>query len=305
MIRPWIKRIAAASARAVVAASIASAFPASAQPPGTVSVPAALDTVRAYLRATHARDWAAVYRLLSSADRRVRDEATFLRSQEKFDGFALDLSRKLAAEMEVWLIEQKTERNETLIDVGYRVPTGDEISSRLYGWNRQKLNSLSPEAQKALLVAWEKVKQGRPVFMEGREAFSLVREKDGWKIFLDWRSHHRVLFKTSKSQPAELAVEFLRNDLLVKNDQPFQIDFKLTNRTRRELVVRLNHVFEPSGWEKHIDMIACGSLLPLYLHPLETQEISSVYLLRGAPVKINPVTIVYDFRPLERKLSVP
>lgn len=269
---------------------------------------APIDIVKAYLRATLAHDWQTAYRYISSIDQSVRDEKTYLRSQETFAGFALDLAKRLTAEMEVWVIEQKLASTKAQSDVGYRVPTGDEISTQLLDWNPDKLNALTPSAQAALLEAWEKLKSsGKMITIEGRESFALVSEKDGWKIFLDWRSHHRVAFKTSRPRPAELEVKFLRNDLLVKNEEPFQVDFKVTNRTDRDLVVKLSHLFEPRRMEKHIDMIACGSLLPLRLRPHETQAISSSYLLRGNLPARAQLAIIYDFalapRAAKQKLS--
>lgn len=260
---------------------------------------APLEVIKAYLQAIHARDARAAYRFISAIDRSVRDENTYLGSQENFGGFVLDFAKRVAADMNIWVIEQKLGGEKAVLEVGYRLPTGDEISPRLHGWNPEKLNTLSPAAQAALIEAWETArKDRRPITVEGRETFDLVREKDGWKIFLDWRSRHRVVFKAFRTQPAQLAVEFLRNNFLVKNEEPFQIDFKVTNRGNRNMVVKLDHIFEPRRLEANIDMIACGSLLPLRLRPGETQAISSVYLLRGQIPPVAPLAIVYDFRLL-------
>lgn len=268
---------------------------------------AVIGVVKAYLQATRARDFDAAYGYVSAVDRRVRDKNTYLRSQESFKGFALDLAKKLAADMEVWVIKQRSGSPTIQLEIGYRAPTADEISSQLLDWNPDKLNALSPTHQSALLEALSKLKKGgKMIAIEGRETFELMREKEGWKIFLDWRSQHRVLFKSSQPRPEDLAVKFLRNDLLVKGEEPFQVDFKVTNRTDREIVVKLNHIFEPRKIEKHIDMIACGSLVPFRLLPHETREISSAYLVRGAlPAKV-PFAIIYDFnlvRPPEKNLS--
>lgn len=257
---------------------------------------AAIDVVKSYLQAIHARDAGTAYRYISSLDRNLRDKKTYLRSQETFSGFALDLARRLGADMDVWVIEQKLGSTKARLDVGYRLPAGDEISPQLLDWNPDKLNRLSTHEQAAVITAWEKVKQsGKAVTIEGRETFDLVRETDGWKIFLDWRSQHRVVFKASQQTPAQLDVTFLRNDLLVKGEEPFQMYFRVTNRTDRDIVVKLNHLFEPQRLEKNIDMIACGSLLPIRLRPHETQDISSSYLLRGNLPARAQFAIIYDF----------
>jgi hypothetical protein len=262
---------------------------------------APIDVVKSYLQAIHARDAGTAYRHISFLDRSLRDKKTYIRSQDNFGGFALDLAKRLAADMEVWVTEQKLGVTKEQLAVGYRVPTGDEISSQVVDWNTDKLNSLSVTEQATLIAAWEKVKKsGKPITIEGRETLDLVLESDGWKIFLDWRSRHRVAFKTSLPRRAELDMKFLRNDLLVKNQEPFQIDFKITNRTDHDIVVKLNHRFEPRRVEKNIDMIACGSLLPLRLRPRETQEITSSYLLRGNLPARPQLAIIYDFDLLPR-----
>jgi hypothetical protein len=37
--------------------------------------------------------------------------------------------------------------------------------------------------------------RGKMITIEGRETFDLVSEKSGWKIFLDWSSRTRIVFK--------------------------------------------------------------------------------------------------------------
>lgn len=257
-----------------------------------------IDVVKAYLHATHARDFYAAYPYISSIDRRVRDKTSYLRSQQYFSGFALEVARRLTADMEMWVIERRIGATKARFEVGYRLPTGDEVSTQLLDWNPDKLNALSATEQSAIVKALEKVKKsGKMITLEGRDTFDLVLEKEGWKIFLDWRSRHRVVFKSSQPRTAELAVKFLRSDFWVKTAEPFQVDFKVTNRTAREMMVKLNHVIEPGQMEKSVDMIACGSRLPFRLGPRQTQEISSAYLLRGRLPAAARVSITYDFNP--------
>lgn len=298
---------AAIMANVALATSLAPG-PVSAQRAADSSRSAPVDIVKAYLRATQARDWRAVYGYLSSLDRRVRDERTFLRSQERFDGFALDFAKSFASNMNIWVIEQNLTETKARLEVGYRAPTGDEISRQLLDWNPEKLNALSLSEQAVLIAAWDKVKKsGAAITIEGREPLNLIRESDGWKIFLDWRSHHRVIFKTSQKTSALLAVNFLRNDLLVKSEEPFQIDFRVTNRGDRDVVVKLVHLFEPRHIENQVDMIACGSILPLRLRAGETQAIASSYLLRGRFPARSQIGIIYDFnlvsKPEKQSLS--
>jgi len=176
------------------------------------------------------------------------------------------------------------------------VPTADELSPRLFDWNPDKLNRLSSAEQSALIEAVEKLKKSpKKIMLEGRETFDLVLQADGWKIYFDWNSRARVNFSTPDSGSRELAVKFLRNNFLVKAEEPFQVDFRISNRTDREITTRLNHQFAPQRLANNIDMIACGLLAPLRLGPHETRDLSSSYLLRGKLPAQTRLVISYDF----------
>lgn len=252
--------------------------------------------IKAYLKATHAHDFRSAYRHISSIDRRIRDENVYLRSEATFSGFALELAKKLADNMEVWVLEEKLGTAKASYHIGYRVPAADEITPQLLDWNPDKLNALSASEQGRLLKVVEGLKNRRQLIaLEGQETFDLVLEKSSWRIFLDWPSRARILFEARQPRSRELEVKFLRNDFLVKIDDPFQIDFTIKNRTDHNLNITLNHLFEPKRSGENADMIACGSLAPLRLAPRSTQSLSTNYIFRGPMPKSSRLSIIYDF----------
>ena len=256
-----------------------------------------LEIVQIYLRATHGRDFETAYQYISTPDRILRDRRKYIRSERSLSGFALDLAKRLAAGTEVWLIEQKLSASKAQLTVGYRAPTADEISERLLDWNPDKLNALSPVEQAGMIEALERLKKtGKMIAIEGRETFSLIREKTGWKVFLNWGSQQQVVVKATPPRSGELAVVFMRDDFFIKRQEPFQIDFKVTNRTPRELLVEVGHLFAPRQIEKQVEMIACGSLVPFNLRPRQTQEISSSYIFSGNVRGRKPLEIIYDLK---------
>lgn len=249
-----------------------------------------------YIKATQARDLATAYSYISSTDRIVQDKLTYIQSAVSLNGFALELARRLTSGIDVWIIEQKVGPTKAHFEVGYRVPTADELSPRLFDWNPDKLNRLSSAEQSALIEAVENLKKSpNKVTLEGREIFDLVLQADDWKIYFDWNSRARVNFSTPDSGSRELAVKFLRNNFLVKPEEPFQVDFRISNRTDREITTRLNHQFAPQRLANNIDMIACGLLAPLRLGPHETRDLSSSYILRGKLPAQTRLVISYDF----------
>jgi hypothetical protein len=285
-------------------AFVASAFLIFFIPLFSSSTPAAMNqlserpiaVIKAYLKATHAHDFRTAYRYISTLDKDVRAEKEYIGSEPNFSGFALELAKKLADDMEVWVIKEEKKLTKVRLEVGYRVPGGDEIAAQLFNWDPDKLNALSSEKQRRLLEAVDSVKsRGKMITIEGREILHLIQQKSGWKIFLDWRSRARIVFKAVEPRSGDLAVRFVRNDYLVKIGDPFQIDFTVKNRTGGDLIVRVDHLFEPSWIAESIDMIACGSLAPLYLRPHAVQTVSSHYLLTGAVPKQTPLSIIYHF----------
>src|SRR5688572_32461267 len=73
---------------AAVAGALVSFMPAPVHAQLAATAPsreAAIAVVKAYLQATRARDFDTAYGYVSSADRRVRDKNTYLRSQESLD----------------------------------------------------------------------------------------------------------------------------------------------------------------------------------------------------------------------------
>jgi len=256
--------------------------------------PAAI--VSSFLKATQARDLATAYSYISSADRIVQDKSTYIQSDVSLNGFALELAKRLTSGIDVWIIEQKVGPTKAHFEVGYRMPTADELSPRLFDWNPDKLNQLSSAEQSALIEAVENLKQSpKKIMLEGRETFDLILQADGWKIYFDWNSRARVNFSTPDSGSRELAVKFLRNNFLVKAEEPFQVDFRISNRTDREITTRLSHQFTPRRLAGNVDMIACGLLAPLRLGPHETRDLSSSYLLRGKLPAQTRLVISYDF----------
>lgn len=258
-----------------------------------------------YLKAIQARDFAMAYSYISDTDQSVRDKASYLRSQENLHGFALEISKRLVAGMTIWPIQKRVGSDKAHFDLGYRVPTGDEISAQLFDWNATKVNALSKGDQRQILARLENLgKSGKMITLQGYESFDLVRQKDGWRIFLDWRSRSRVVFNTIKPGSGELEVDFLRNDFLVANNEPFQIDFMVRNNSHHTIVATLNHIVEPRRLAENLEMIACGSLLPIQLRPGETREISSSYILGGEIAPQTRLLITYEFalqRATDRK----
>jgi hypothetical protein len=285
--------LAGAAVFSLLIAAVLYFQPAGAKPPPVEPI----DVARAYLKASYARDYQNAYRYISSQDQLVWNEKSYASQSESFTGFALELAQTLAASMEVWIIEAQLGPDRAHYQIGYRVPTADELSSLLFDWDPDKLNALSRPRQEQVLETLGKMKKdGKMIMIEGQETFDLVSDKGDWKVFFDWASGIKVTLKADSALSTEVEARFVQNELIVKKDEPFQIDLKIKNRSKRPIVGRIVHHVEPRDMENHIDMIVCGALRPLALQPGEVQEISSAYLIKDGLATGSKVGITYEFK---------
>ena len=285
--------LAGAAVFSLLIAAVLYFQPAGAKPPQVEPI----NVVKAYLKASYARDYKNAYQYISSQDQLVWNEKSYASQSENFTGFALELAQTLAASMEVWIIEAQLGPDRAHYKIGYRVPTADELSSLLFDWDPDKLNALSRPRQEQLLETLGKMKKdGKMIMIEGQETFDLVSDKGDWRVFFDWASGIKVTLKADSALSTEVEARFVQNELIVKKDEPFQIDLKIKNRSKQPIVARIVHHIEPRDMENHIDMIACGALRPLALQPGEVQEISSAYLIKDGLATGSKVGITYEFK---------
>jgi hypothetical protein len=262
-----------------------------------------LEVVKAYLKASYARDSAAAYRYISFRDQQVWDESRYASQYGGFTGFALDLARKLADSMEIWVMERQADAERAYYKVGYSVPAADELSELLFEWDPDKLNALSRSQQQQLLETLERtIQNGKMITIKGQESFNLIADHEGWKIFQDWESATRVGFKIVLPPSAGVEAQLLNSEFLVKREEAFQIVLKIKNRNKQPVLARIVHEVEPADMADSIDMIACGGLQPLMLEPGSVQEISSAYMIKDETRAGTKVAITYDVQ-LEPLLS--
>jgi len=256
-----------------------------------------LRVVKAYLKASYARDYPKAYQYIAPQDQQVWDEKSYVLQNGSFNGFALELAQKLAESMEVWVIDRQVSPQRARYTVGYRIPTADELSSLLYDWDPEKLNALSRPRQEQLLANLEKIKKDeKMITIKGQETFELIADQGRWKIFYDWASGTKVRFDISLPPSAAIDAQLFNNQLVVKKAEPFQIFLKIKNRSQQAVVARIVHRVEPQNMENNIDMIACGALQPLELQPGEIQEISSAYVVTDGARAGAKIAITYEFQ---------
>jgi hypothetical protein len=252
----------------------------------------------AYLQSSYARDYKEAYGHISSEDRKLKDERSYIRERGAFSGFTLEISRKLAKSIEITAMDRQITPDKANITAKLKVPDANKLSDIVMDWNFEKLNSLPASRQKDILDKIEKLRtDGKLPMVEGEEAFQLVKETGGWKMLLDWASGVKVTFKASLPSSAPVEAKIVQTDVITKPGELFNISLQIRNFGKEEVLARIGHLIQPSNVADYLDLVECGFLLPVRIKPGATEEFSSTYLLRGGlPENVRQLAVTYEFK---------
>ncbi|TMA11961.1 MAG: hypothetical protein E6J89_06190 [Deltaproteobacteria bacterium] len=250
-----------------------------------------------YLKAAYARDFRQAYRLISSEDRRLKDEKTYVRERGTFDGFTLEVGNKLAGWIQATPIEEKTIGERAHIKLKLKLPDANKLSGPLLDWDEERLNALSTKEQRALLQKLDQWSmEGRIPVIEGEQDFDLVKESGGWRLFLNWAAGIRLSFEARVNDALPLEVSWDQREFISRQDELFNVRLRIKNLSNREVFMKSLHRVEPKDMTEYLDLVECGLLLPTKLLPREEQEYSSTYLVRGdLPDGTKQIAVTYEF----------
>ena len=257
--------------------------------------------LQTYLRATYARDYIDAYRFISSADRKVRDLNRYVQQRGPFAGFTLELARDLSESIEIKFKQHQDTPTRIQTVIIYKVPDPKKVSPLLLNWDPYRLNSLAPEERKRILDAIDKKKHDGSLDMsEGEENFELVKEADGWRVFLNWAAGVKIPLRLDLSKSKDLDVTLSKSEIGAQPGDLFEVILRITNRTDQTVTARIGHLIEPDAIADYLDFVQCGFLLPVTIGPVQQQEFSGTYLLRGTlPEGVRQLNLTYDFRLLK------
>jgi hypothetical protein len=257
--------------------------------------------VRAYLRATYARDFAAAYRLISVEDRKVRDEDRYIRQRGAFNGFLLEAARKLGNSVEVEVLEQKAAGNRLYLRVRYTIPDSKAIAPILLNWDPYRLNMLNGAERAQLLAMLHRRQQEHSLEMtSGEEIFELTKEGNEWRVFLNWAAGVTIPFRLETPASGALSAAISNREINLQPGDVFEILLSVKNNTDQPIAARIGHLVEPRDAADYLDFVQCGFLLPVTIQAGKEEEYSGTYLLRGSvPEGVKELKLTYDFKILE------
>ncbi len=251
-----------------------------------------------YLKAAYARDFRTAYRFISSQDKRLKNEKTYVRERGPFTGFTLEMARRVAALIEAAPVEKDISGNHAHIKLKLKLPDANKLSLQLLEWDDERLNALSAKEQGALLKMLDKrQKEGKLDSIEGEEAFDLVKEREGWRVFLNWAAGVRIRFAASVPPDSSFAAAPLQQEVMTQPGELFTVAYRVNNLSRRQVSTRIAHHIEPKSIAQYLDIVECGLLFPVRLLPGEKAEYSTTYQIRGdLPDGVRQLAVTYEFK---------
>ena len=259
---------------------------------------APLAIATAYLHALYARDLHAAYGYLSAADKSAQAEDGYVKSQPVNRGFGLRLARRLAAYGEVRALSRSDGSSRARIELAYNYPAQEDLAGIVYNWDMPRLNALTAREQEEILKTLAaRQRSGKLIMVKGRETFDLVKEPDGWKVFLNWASGVKVHLAASPSSGV-IETRFAQREMIVNSDAPFQVNLVLRNTGAKRAEIAIVHKIEPKRFTDDLMMIECGLSQPVTLEPGAEREFTMAYLLsEGARSTVKEIKLSYILRP--------
>jgi hypothetical protein len=251
-----------------------------------------------YLKALYARDFKHAYSLISSQDRQLKTEETYVKEHGAFSGFTAEVARTLSDWIEARPLEQRPDGDRIHVRLDLTLPDANAAAPWVLGWDEERLNKLPRNEQKQILAALQRLKRsGNLKMIRGDEEFVLIREGTGWKVFVDWAAGVRVAFDAIVPQGAALEAQPIFRETVVHPGDLFSVDYRVRNRGAKDLFARIVHHIEPKTLADHLDLVECALLLPVKLLPQEERSYTSRYLVRGdLPEGTREIRVTYEFK---------
>jgi hypothetical protein len=253
----------------------------------------------AYGRGLYASDAGALWPLISAADRRVKDRATFERQFPPVNGFTRTVLDQLGAYVTASPVRTVVNGDRATVVLRFRLPDANApaVLDLLRDWDDDRLEALGPAERDLVssrLATWHR--EGTLPVVEGEETLTLVREAGAWRVFVDWAAGVRVRFGAAVGPEVPLEIEVTPAEVTLAPGERVRVTVHATNGGARDVTVRAGHRIGPEAQAEHLALLLCPLFVPVTLAPGEQRDFTSEYLLLGdAPAGLRPFEVVYLF----------
>ncbi len=272
---------------------------------GCSRTPGPEEMALAYGRALYANDADTLWRLISEADRRHKDEATFRRQHHQLKGFAQEVVERLSRHIGATPVTVSVSGDRASVTLKFRLPDANApaIRALVLDWAEDRLNGLA-EAERARIHGRldELHRRGEVPTVDGDETFELVREDGHWRVFRNWAGGVSVRFDAAVDPGVPLQVTVTPHATVLAPRERLRVTVRATNTGSREVITRVGHRIAPETQANHLALLQCPLFVPVTLKPGQTEEFVSEYLLLAdVPPEAKQFAVTYRFPSTQRQ----
>ena len=262
-------------------------------------------TLQQYLTAVYARDYNTAYQWISAEDREVKSREQYLRENPSFSGPALRLVRSLAGRMEINDMRSADHGDKTTLRFNLKLPDASDPSLQeiFLDFDLDRINRLSAEESRAIEQQLKTLaKVNKLPMLEGEEQWELVKEADGWRVFLNWAGATRILFEAKVMEGLPWRFEPVPDEVLAKPGETLHAVYRAKNLSDKPITAKARHINEPKELaSKYLEIVQCFCFIQQTLAPGEEKEFPLVFRVNwNAPEELKEFRVSYEFYPIDK-----
>jgi Cytochrome c oxidase assembly protein CtaG/Cox11 len=262
---------------------------------------AILSTVRAYTIAIFARDYAEAYRWIAAADRQLKSLADYEQDNDPFKGPSLVLARRLGQEIVIHEPEVDRRGERAQVRATLSLPNGnaEEVGSLLLA--EGGLAEAPPEELGERMAKLDAlILGGKLPKAEVEGEWTLVRDPEGWRVWLDWGSGVRLHFATQVPQGLGVSAAFDRAEILTPRGEAVRLRLMVRNHGTAPVRLQVVHRVEPEALGQQLELVQCGYLFAREVAAGEVDDSPVVYFVDEDLSKdVAQLQVTLEFVPRE------
>ena len=241
-----------------------------------------------YLRARYANQVDAVYRLVSSSDRRARTNAEYRELNPPFPQQVQPRVDLLASRIEVTGAAVQVDGDVAFVDLAVSVPNANDRSVSELVW--------SDDAAAGQSRLEELARTGELPRLDVDEQVELIREGRRWRVVADWASVYTLNFSARVDEGLPWEFSVAPTQVRVKPGETAQVVYRAINPTDSTITGKATHIFVPGIAESHTELIECFCFIQETLGPGEAKDMPLVLRLDwNIPETMRRIDITYEF----------
>lgn len=287
----------------LVLLAVPAAYLLTAQTPSTTQEPEAV--VKNYLKAMYALDYERSYKWISERDHKLKNKSEYLRENAPFSGVALEVSRTLAEMIEFSDFRTEIQGKRAIINFTARLPDANapSLQKLVLDFDSDRLSRLSSKERRSIIVTLNLMRQdGSLAMIEGEESLELLKERDGWRISVDWAGAILVQFSSEVKEGLPWEFRPVQKTVKAKPGETLRAFYWAKNLSDKPITAKARHRDEPKQLAtKYLQVVQCFCFLQQTLAPGEEMQLPLVFRIDwDVPNEVKEFRITYEFYPIEK-----